>query len=133
MNWLIVLLILVFLIYLAFQLAVWNSRKKWSPADLKFYRENWNRIMQNQDGRYRLMEADKLLDHMLKIKGLQGSLGDKLKKQADSFSDINGLWQAHKLRNKLAHELDAKINSREIDSAMSSFRRAFGDIGLHFK
>lgn len=133
MNWLIIALVLVVLLYLVFQIFVWRNRGRWSQQDQKFFRDNWKRILENPDHRHRLMEADKLLDHMLKRKGYQGSMGDKLKKHSKSFSDVNGLWQAHKLRNSLAHEMNVKITAQEVDRALAAFRKAFGDIGLHLK
>jgi len=49
-----------------------------------------------------IMGFDKLLDFALGCIGKQGSLGEKLKQTGPLFSDLNGVWRAHKLRNNLS-------------------------------
>lgn len=75
-----------------------------------------------------VLDADKLLDYALVRKGFQGSLGEKLKKAKNRFSDINGIWIAHKLRNKIAHEL-SNIDFREAKNALVSFKKGLKDLG----
>jgi hypothetical protein len=76
------------------------------------------------------MEADKLLDKLMTKRGYQGSLGMKLKAAEKAFTDTNLVWRAHKLRNRLAHELDVKLMPHEVDYAMKGFRQAMRDLGL---
>lgn len=76
-----------------------------------------------------ILNLDTLVDHTLKYLGYQGSLGQKLKNNPHLFSDINGLWKAHKLRNKIAHELDWQPTSQEIKSAHQQFAKALQDLG----
>lgn len=82
------------------------------------------------DYKHAVMEGDKLLDQMLKKRGYEGSLGEKMKKARKIFSDNNGLWIAHKVRNKLAHELDYHLKDAEYSAAMKGFKTAFKDLGL---
>jgi len=130
MNWLIIILITLILLFVVFQYLVWKNRKKWSEKDKKFFRDSWQKIIDNRDHSHRLLEADKLFDHMLKRKGYSGSLGEKLKKHGDQFSDLDALWRAHKLRNKLAHEVDVSLSGPQVDIAINAYRRAFKDLGL---
>ena len=130
MNLLITILILLVALYLGFCFVINLIGKKWSVADRKFFQENWTRIMSFSDQKHAVMEADKLLDSVLKKRGYQGSLGEKLKRHGKVFSDLNGLWGAHKLRNKLAHELNFRLSEAEAKQAMRTFRKAFEDLGL---
>lgn len=77
-----------------------------------------------------ILEADKLLDFALKKCGFSGSLGEKLKKAPALFTDINGVWSAHKLRNRIAHEIDHKLSSFETKNAINNFKKAIQDLGV---
>ncbi len=105
-------------------------RKRWSGQDRSFFEINWQKILNEKDDKHKIMDADKLLDAMLKKKGLSGSLGDKLKHNAKLFNDLNGLWEAHRLRNKLAHEIDFNLKPAQAAQAMKGFKKAFRDLDL---
>lgn len=53
-----------------------------------------------------ITEADILLDDMLTRQGYKGeSIGDKLKGvEPSDFNTLNEAWEAHKVRNQIAHE-----------------------------
>jgi len=131
MNALIWILIVLVIAYIA---VVWfwkkRSKSRWSNSDQVFFRKNWERIKQEDDLRMRVMEADKLLDLMMKKRGFTGTMGEKLKKHGKNFKDLDGLWKAHKLRNRLAHEVDIKIGADQVGDAIRSFGKAFRDLGL---
>ena len=126
--WLLVFLIIIYFLLLWAWKRWW--RKRWSKADLKLFAKNWQRIQAEKDLRMKILEADKLLDLMLKKRQLKGSLADKLKMYGQNFSDLDGLWKAHKLRNKLAHELDFTVGLNQSKEAMNKFGQAFKDLGL---
>jgi len=130
MNLLILILVVLLLLYVVFILIVRKLAKEWSLTDRRFFDENWQRILDLHDYKHGILEADKLLDEMLRKRGYQGSLGEKLKKSAKQFSDLNALWTAHKVRNKLAHELGYQLKEKEYRAAMSGFRKAFHDLNL---
>lgn len=110
---------------------VFSRRKRgFSDMDKQNFLEHWRKIQSSPDLRHAVMDADKLLDKMLARKGYGGQLGEKLKKADKVFSDINGLWQAHKLRNRLAHELDFNPNPSEARNALRRFEEAYRDLGL---
>jgi Ca2+/Na+ antiporter len=133
MIWLFYLAVALFLLFLLYLVWIWKAGKKWSEQDRKYFRISWEKIMNLPDHRLKLMEVDKLLDHLMNKKGYTGNLGDKLKKHQALFTDLNGLWTAHKLRNRMAHEMDARIAPQEVEKALKSFKRAFNDLGLDEK
>ncbi|MCF7836560.1 hypothetical protein K9N08_02175 [Candidatus Gracilibacteria bacterium] len=77
-----------------------------------------------------IIEADKLLDFVLEKYGYSGSLGEKLKKAERLFTDKNGVWVAHKMRNKLAHEINYRPSEFEFRLALENFRKALLDLKI---
>jgi len=77
-----------------------------------------------------VLNADKLVDQALRDSGIRGeTMGERLKSSVNKFSDINGLWNAHKLRNRIAHEPDAAVTYDEARYALASFKKALKDLG----
>lgn len=113
-----------------FVLLMERRRKKLNSGELSFVRNQWRLISSAQNPRNSILEADKLLDFILGKLGYTGSLGDKLKKAQPLFSNINAVWAAHKLRNRLAHELEPVIGKEECKTALASFERALHDLNI---
>jgi hypothetical protein len=77
-----------------------------------------------------VLNFDKLLDQVLKARGFSGkTMGERMKKSAALFSDRNGVWTAHKLRNTIAHEPDAHVTYDQAKRALYNFRKALKDLG----
>lgn len=128
------ILILVFL-GLTFLLVVFvfvknSSRKGFAPKELQYIKSHWIRILDSfhHDPKHAVLDADKILDYALSKKGFEGHLGEKLKKAGSRFSDLNGLWSAHKLRNRIAHEM-GDIDASEAKRALSQFKKGLNDLG----
>ncbi len=120
-----VLLDVLFVIYVYF-----FRKKKLSSADKKKYLNYWYSIKNDNDNAHSIINADKLLDKLLTAKGYSGSVGEKLKKAKNAFSDLDAVWSAHKLRNKIAHEIGHKVSDKEAKVALRQFESAFRDLGL---
>lgn len=75
-----------------------------------------------------ILEADNLLLEVLTEKGYQGDgVGEKLK--AASFKTIDLAWDAHKIRNRVAHEgSDFELTEREAKRAFMLFESVFRDL-----
>jgi hypothetical protein len=67
------------------------------------------------DWKQAIIEADIMLDEMLDKMGYHGeSVGDKLKQiEASDFLTLNQAWEAHKVRNQIAHKGSNYILSRD--------------------
>ncbi len=81
-----------------------------------------------------IIEADIMLDEMLAREGYQGDgVGERLKQvEPADFNTLEGAWEAHKVRNQIAHEgsafdLSATFARRTIAQYESTFRE-FGII-----
>lgn len=72
-----------------------------------------------------VMEADKLLDHALKAMAIPGmTLGDRLKFAAYKYPNIRHVWNAHRLRNQLAHEASYYLDPSLARKAIRDFKDA---------
>jgi len=78
-----------------------------------------------------LIEADKLLDYVMIHKGFSGeTMGDRLKSGGSRFSNLNGVWAAHKLRNQIAHEIEHDIVAEQIKNAINILKGAIQELGV---
>ncbi|KKU78753.1 MAG: hypothetical protein UY05_C0049G0009 [Candidatus Peregrinibacteria bacterium GW2011_GWA2_47_7] len=110
----------------------WRRSKSFTQRDIHLVTVQWHSILEHsgREPRFALIEADKLLDFVLKRKGFVGSLGDKLKKAEPLFSDIDGVWAAHKLRNRAAHEVGFHVSENDLHHALKIFKKALWDMGI---
>jgi hypothetical protein len=86
------------------------------------------------DWRQAIIEADIMLDEVLTRQGYEGTtIGDKLKQaNPNRFHTLNNAWEAHKVRNDIAHsgsayQLSDQIAYRTIKHYEAVFRE-FGEI-----
>jgi hypothetical protein len=75
-----------------------------------------------------IMEADNLLLEILTEKGYEGEgVGEKLKNA--SFRTVDLAWDAHKIRNRIAHEgSDFQLTEREAKRGFTLFESVFRDL-----
>lgn len=109
-----------------------NKRRTFSENQQKAFKKHWEEILieKVKNPKNAILEADKLLDEAFKIKGYSGSLGEKLKCAEKCFSKIDEIWNAHKLRNRIAHELSIEITPYQTDRALRDFKRALEELGV---
>lgn len=99
----------------------------------------WQEILElvasDNPGNWRLaiIEADVMLDDLVKRLGYLGdTLGERLKSiDPATFKTINGAWEAHRVRNQIAHEgSDFVLTQREARRATDLFRQVFQEHGV---
>lgn len=125
--------VVVGLLVLAFLYrALRRRRQLFSEAELTTIRDRFKDLEKRAywDPRHTILEGDKLLDLLLTKRGYAGTLGEKLKKADRQFACIQELWDAHKLRNRIAHELDVKIEPRDAKRAIVSYKKAYRSWGV---
>lgn len=78
-----------------------------------------------------VVECDKLLDKALMEMGLSGrTMGERLKKCGrEKFSQTNAVWNAHRLRNQIAHEPGFKLEYHQAKHALAVYKQALRDLG----
>lgn len=79
-----------------------------------------------------IIEADVLLENSLGRMGFLGkNLAERLRSLAPSeLPNVNDVWEAHKLRNKIAHEPDFKPSQDETTKALGIYKKALEDLGV---
>jgi len=80
------------------------------------------------DWKQAILEADAMLDDILSGLGYQGeSIGEKLKRvQTGDFKNLDDAWEAHKIRNQIAHEGSAfQLTHHEANQTIGRYRRVF--------
>ncbi|PIP73707.1 MAG: hypothetical protein COW88_01115 [Candidatus Lloydbacteria bacterium CG22_combo_CG10-13_8_21_14_all_47_15] len=99
----------------------------------------WHKIVdQSQstnpnDWRLSIIEADVMLDELLDVQGYTGdTMADKMKQvELSDFNTIDDAWEAHKARNRIAHEGSRyELNQREVRRIIELYERVFRE--FHF-
>lgn len=133
-----ILLLFAAILILAGLILAFVTLTKHGPKRLNvdYYRTHWLTIEQqlNRDEAAScslcILNADKLLDQAMRESGLPGeTMGDRLKNSGKRFSNLNGIWGAHKIRNQIAHEPGFKVSYDDARRALATFKQALKDIG----
>ncbi|MBY0538633.1 hypothetical protein K2P47_04535 [Patescibacteria group bacterium] len=85
------------------------------------------------DWKLAIIEADIILDDTLKRQGYAGpTLGDRLKSiSPDTLRSIDDAWQAHKVRNQIAHAgADFVLTQRIARETIMQYERVFKELGV---
>ncbi len=80
------------------------------------------------DWKQAIIEADVMLDDILTRMGYRGeSVGEKLKRVATGdFASLDDAWEAHKVRNRIAHDGSSFILSEhDAKKTIQSYRKVF--------
>jgi hypothetical protein len=94
----------------------------------------WNGIVEeaNSDDerkwRLAILEADIMLNELLDVQGYRGeTMADKMKKvDRGSFRSIDAAWEAHRVRNQIAHQGSAHLLSgREARHVIGLYEEVF--------
>jgi predicted Zn-dependent protease with MMP-like domain len=106
--------------------------------DKKFVQDKWQEIEElvSLGGASQLktaiMEADKLVDYVLKSHGVAGeTMGERMKNAKSKFSDYNdydNLWFSHKVRNSIVHETNHELGVGESRRTIEYFGKALKEL-----
>lgn len=135
--------ILILILAIGFIVFMLMRKGKKAPAKQRRYASNsaslgmqdfhsqWQRIgtVMQQPGiestRSAIFEADKLLDAALRQNGFRGeTLGERLKNAREHFGNnavYQGLWEAHKMRNAMAHEIGFDLPKQVAQQNLDKF------------
>ena len=95
--------------------------------------ERWVRVLEGLDSfnesdwRRAILEADTILDEMTEKMQYPGeTLGERLKAvDPANWKTLPQAWEAHKVRNKIAHEGDFVLTKREARRVIELYREVF--------
>ena len=138
-NLLIPMLILVLVFgVLIFLVILKGGKLSQHGLDKKVYQAAWLKIENDLDRNHpatftlAVLNADKLFDQALRESGVVGeTLGERLKNARTRFQKpvLDKIWQAHKLRNRIAHETNFNLNYAQTKLALAGFKRGLKDLG----
>ena len=136
MDYTIILILAVLFVALVLLVLMSITRRGKHGLDQEKYRIEWMKIENSLDRnnmmtyQMAIMNADKLLDNALRDIGLDGdSMGDRLKIAGKKFSDVNQVWAAHKLRNRIVHETDIQIKLMTAKKALYIYKKSLKELG----
>ncbi|MBQ6414148.1 hypothetical protein IJI28_00795 [Candidatus Saccharibacteria bacterium] len=131
-TFLLAILIVAVLVFVAILL----TGKRGHHFNVEFYQTRFleieNRLKQDNLASYTttIINGDKLLDKALIEMGVSGkTMGDRLKRVGDRFTNTNAVWRAHKLRNAIAHESDFEVGYKQAYNALQVYKQALKDLG----
>lgn len=94
----------------------------------------WNRVEEQagssnpESWRLAILEADIMLAELLDMQGYRGeTLADKMKQvNKAQFNSIDDAWDAHRVRNRVAHDGSAhELSAQEVRRVIGLYRRVF--------
>ena len=116
--------------------ALLTLKQKSTVLDKEKYRSLWleieNGLLPDQQQSYQItvLNADKLLAKALEELGVKGNtMGERMKSFGKGFSKQDQVWQAHKIRNKIAHESDVQLTLKQVRAVLKCFKQALKDVG----
>ena len=97
----------------------------------------WQEVQQKinspnaSDWNLAVIQADAILDEVLKDRGLWGdTMGDRLKQlDRSKLATLDGAWEAHKLRNRIAHGSERALAYAEARRAVMLYQEALKELG----
>ena len=107
--------------------------------DIPRTRLRWNRVLEHSNSedehqwRLAILEADIMLNELLDLQGYKGeTMAEKLKQVSKSnFNSVDDAWEAHKMRNKVAHEgVEYRIDEREKNRVINLYERVFKEFNF---
>ncbi len=101
-----------------------TTNKEWQSVLEKMEKEDANSY------KLAIIEADKILDNLLKKIGYVGDdMGERLKQITSAqISNIDEVWQAHRVRNRVVHEPDFQITRIQAERAIEIYQKAMEDL-----
>jgi len=111
-NFLIIFFTLFFLSTLVFWISIilkFSKKKKLSEADKKELKNIFKNMKVNKSDKEKLIDYDKLYHKILQKFWYNWTFWEILKTKPNEIWNLNKVWELHKLRNKLVHDVDEKI------------------------
>lgn len=100
-----------------------NARWKEVRSHLESLRE--------AEWKFAVIEADKMAETALAEAGFPGeTMGERMTLiSKDQLNSIDDLWQAHKLRNIIAHDPNHQVKYGEVRGAVEKYEKALRELG----
>lgn len=132
LNTLIAIAAVLALVFLVAGVGVFKFKPR--KLNTQYYQQRWTELQKLCGSKdtwpLAVINADKLLDEALKKLRYRGkTMGERMVAAQRTFSDNDGVWFGHKLRNKLVHEPDIRLKERDVKDALIGIRQGLKDLG----
>ena len=95
--------------------------------------ERWERVLERlaaenpAEWKLAVIEADNMLDDVVKqLRTIGENLGERLKSiEPSDFLTLDDAWEAHKVRNRIAHESDFNLTKPQARDTIARYKRVF--------
>ncbi len=103
-----------------------HMEESWEDVERHFFSGDVNEL------KIAIVKADALLDEALRNSGALGKdLGDRLKKLTTAqLPNLENIWEAHKLRNRIAHEVSFVLKRDLAERALTVYEEALEHLGV---
>lgn len=109
----------------------WESER--TQKNVRWARvEEYMTSLNPSDWKVAILEADNILDEIVERMGYQGSaLGERMKKISPTdFPYLEEAWEAHKIRNAVAHKgTDYALSRSDAEHVINIYYRIFSTLG----
>ena len=139
-----IIMFLIGIVYLTLQIQELEKQEKARFAAHPYVQEQkqkknerWEKVAalyasgSEADWRVAIIEADSMLDELLTLLKVPGGhIGEKLRYlDRKFFPTLDSAWNAHKVRNRIAHEgIAFKLDSITVANAMRDYEKVFRDM-----
>jgi len=116
-------------------LIVGKKQKKFNKSENIRQWQEIDKMTESQDvihAEQAVIKADKFFDEKMKEAGALGEkFSDRLRSLEPRFAHevYQSIWDAHKLRNQISHEVELRVSIGECKSALNKFRRGLQGLG----
>lgn len=138
------LALLVVTIYTILRLTELNRKRRplpvfdvWAGISIEKRASKWDGVRRRirsesaADWNMAIIEADGIMDEIVKRIGYRGdSFGERLKQiEPSDFDSLNDIWEAHKVRNRIAHEgADFRLTREEAERVMKLYEKGLREL-----
>ncbi len=100
----------------------------------KYFQKEWQALQSKLRDKTKwaeaIVDADNLLERALKKKHIGGhNMGERMVKAQRLFTDNDGVWFGHKLRNKIDDKPKTRLKEADVKQALIGIRQALKDVG----
>ena len=100
------------------------------------FQENWQGVLDHMstssesDWKLAVIEADKIVDKILILKGYKGeSMAERMTSvDSEELKSLDLLWEAHKVRNRIAHKPGFKLDFNQAKKIISYYEEVLKDL-----
>ena len=134
MNIYIIFFVIVVLIILIWIFLVFKYTKKYKiqPEKIKYFNTQLKRLIANWSPKEQIIDIDKLYHKILQEAGYQWTFWAILKTEPSEISNLQMIWELHKLRNKLVHDFDL-LSEKVLKTKSSEYKSQIEKLIKEFK